>query len=62
MDNKYITAQCRQMLRSIDAFKQTLEMAALEDDGVISKEEAKVIKRLNKAADALAREIGKVCE
>ena len=37
MENRYMKAQCRNMLSVIAAFSQACELAALEDDGVRSK-------------------------
>ena len=41
MNNRYIQAQCQNMLAVITAFSQACELTAREDDGEISKAEAR---------------------
>ena len=49
--NTHIVTQINQMLLSIHVFEDSLTLAAQKDDGVISKEEEKIIKKIKKASD-----------
>lgn len=53
MNNRFIKAQCENMIIMINTFKQSCDLAAKQDDGSVSKEEAKDLKRINKAADRM---------
>lgn len=57
--NFYIESEKLNMANMLQHFLTTIEMAAMKDDGVISKEEEKEIKRLRKAADAFIKELNK---
>ena len=50
MENRYMKAQCRNMLSVIAAFSQACELAALEDDGVRSKTEERELRKIRAAA------------
>lgn len=54
MSNQFIRMQCENMLTMIETFRQSCEMAARQDDGKVSKEEEKFLKKMNKAADQFA--------
>jgi len=58
--NSYIEAQCRNMAAIVKTFKTSCEMAAKQDDGTISKQEAKALDKINKAADVFLKELGKI--
>lgn len=58
--NRFIESQCQNMLQSIAMFKQSCEFAAKRDDGQISKDEAKTLKKITTAADNFAKELGKI--
>ena len=51
MSNQFIKMQCDNMISMIDTFRKSCELAATQDDGKISKEEEKFLKKMNKAAD-----------
>lgn len=51
MSNQFIKMQCENMITMIATFRQSCEMAASQDDGKISKDEEKFLKKMNKAAD-----------
>lgn len=60
MDNPYMQAQCRNMLSTISAFSQACELAAREDDGVLSKVEARELKKIRVAAARFQCELTRV--
>lgn len=45
------------MIVTIGIFKQSCEMAAKKDDGQISKDEAKTLARITKAAESFKKEL-----
>lgn len=60
MGNRFMSQQCQNMILSIGIFESACEMAAQKDDGVITKDEEKVLKRIQKAADQFKKELSKV--
>lgn len=58
--NYYIDAQCRNMIAMVNTFLQACELAAKQDDGSITKEELKKLKRITKAADAFKAELNRI--
>lgn len=58
--NSYIYAQIINMQTMVKTFEQACELAALKDDGKISKDEAKQIKRIKAAAQQFYKELEKV--
>ena len=58
--NPFIKKQCKNMELSLTTFLQSCKVAALQDDGMISKEEEKLLKRLEKASEKFRAEIQKV--
>ena len=57
--NTYIHAQIMNMQAMVQTFERSCEMAAMKDDGKISREEAKQIKKIKAAAQAFCRELEK---
>lgn len=57
--NTYIHAQIMNMQSMSKAFVQSCEMAAMKDDGKISQEEAKQLKRIKAATDAFCKALDK---
>ncbi len=57
--NRFMQSQVNSALLALRALDQSIEMAAQKDDGVISKEERKQIKKIRKAvkkfSQAMAR-------
>lgn len=49
--NIFIKSQITNMLNMTDTFKNSCKLAALQDDGVMSKEEEKQIKEIIEATD-----------
>lgn len=58
--NYYINAQCRNMIAMVNTFLQACETAAKQDDGSMSKDELKKLKRITKAADAFKAELNRM--
>ena len=58
--NYFIDAQCKNMVAMVNTFLQACEIAAKKDDGSISKEELKKLKRITKAADAFKAELKRI--
>ena len=58
--NYYIDAQCKNMVAMVNTFLQACELAAKQDDGSMSKEELKTLKRITKAADAFKAELNRI--
>ena len=58
--NSYIYAQIINRQTMVKTFEQACELAALKDDGKISKDEAKQIKRIKAAAQQFHKELEKV--
>ena len=48
--NIHMKTQINQVLLSVQVFEDSLKLAAQKDDGVISKEEQKIINKIQKAS------------
>lgn len=55
--NSYIHAQILNMLAMTKTFEQSCRMAAMQDDGKISAEETKIIKKISSASEKFRREL-----
>lgn len=60
--NTYMQMSIRACIGYLDSFKQTMRLAALKDDGIITRDEEKILKRLNKATDRYERELSELIE
>ena len=58
--NTYIVMQCRNMIAMINTFEQSCKLAAQKDDGTISKEEEKTLKKIHAAAEKFKAELSKI--
>lgn len=58
--NPYIEAQIFNIKSMVKVFNQSCEMAAIKDDGQISKEEAKQLKKIKLASEAFCKELEKI--
>lgn len=58
--NPYIEAQIFNIKSMVRVFNQSCEMAAIKDDGQISKEEAKQLKKIRLASEAFCKELEKI--
>ena len=57
--NHYIYAQILNMQAMAKTFGQSCELAATKDDGKISIDEAKQLKRINAAVEMFCKEVDK---
>ena len=60
MENRYMKAQCKNMISVIAAFSQACELAALEDDGIRSKTEERELRKIRAAAERFRGELARV--
>ena len=60
MDNQYMQAQCKNMVTMVAAFSQACELAALEDDGVLSKSEKRELRKIQSAVQRFQGELQRV--
>ena len=58
--NHYIHAQILNMRAMAKTFFQSCEMAAMKDDGQISKDEAKQLKKLKIATEQFCKELERI--
>lgn len=58
--NRFIEMQCRNMVTTVEVFEQACDLAARKDDGKISAEEAKILRRIHAAAKAFKQEINRI--
>ena len=58
--NSYIEAQIFNIKSMVKVFNQSCEMAAMKDDGKISKEEAKQLSKIKAAAERFCKELDKI--
>lgn len=55
--NSFIQAQILNITTMTKSFEQACEMAAMQDDGKISREEAKQLKKIKAAAQKFRKEL-----
>lgn len=55
--NSYMKSQIETMISSLNLFMESLKMSALQDDGIISKEEDKSLRKLRKATEKYKGEL-----
>lgn len=58
--NFYMKAQIQNMIRYTKTFQKTLELAALQNDKKIDKDEEKALKEVYKATDKLIKDLDKI--
>lgn len=58
--NHYIDAQCKNMIATVNTFEYACQLAATKDDGIISKEEEKQLKKIMSAAKRFKDELSKI--
>lgn len=56
--NTYIHAQILNMQAMVQTFERACEMAAMKDDGKVSRDEEKQLKKIKAAAQAFQKELG----
>lgn len=58
--NSYIKGQCNTIITSVKVFEQACQLAALQDDGNISRDEEKKLKKISKASQQFIADIEKL--
>ena len=58
--NDHMRLQIKTMLVSIDTFRNGLKIGAMKDDGVIDKNEKKILKKAEKASEQYAVKLKKL--
>ena len=58
--NRFMQSQVNNVLLSMKTLDQSIEIAAKQDDGEISKEEQKAIKQIRKAIQNFNKAISKI--
>ena len=59
MKNVYMAAQIQNMVSILHAFRQSLKLAASQDDGKMDKREEKALRRIDAAAEKFLAELQK---
>ena len=57
---EHMRTQIDTILLSVDAFIKSLEMTAIQNDGYISRDEARIIKNVKAASDKYKKELVKI--
>lgn len=60
--NSYIATQIQNQILAVDNFMSICKLSALKDDGVVDKDEAKLLKKLEKASDEYKKVLSKMIE
>ena len=60
MRNKVMETQINNLLLSVSAFRQSLDFFAVKDDGVITRDEKKSIRKLTEASRKFEKILEKV--
>ena len=60
MRNKVMETQINNLLLSVSTFRQSLDIFAVKDDGVITRDEKKSIRKLTKASRKFEKILEKV--
>lgn len=58
--NEYMKHQIETMLVSIETFRTGIQLGATQDDGIIDKNEEKILKKTEKAADKFSAQLKKL--
>ena len=58
--NYYLKAQIENMKTMTTAFKNACQLAVMQNDGHIDKEEAKTLKKINDATQRFIKELDKI--
>ena len=60
--NTYMQTSIKACIGYLKSFEQGMKVAAMRDDGLVSKDEAKLLKRLSKATDRYIDELEDMME
>lgn len=58
--NSFIETQCRTMITTVSAFEQACQLAAMQNDGKISKDEQRALKKIKAASKAFKNSLSKI--
>lgn len=58
--NVYIDAQCKHMIAMVNTFIHSCELAAIKDDGNISRDEEKLLKKIKKSSNKFNNELKRI--
>lgn len=58
--NTYLETQIINQINMVESFKQSCKLASLKDDGVISKDEQKILDKIQKESDLYIKNLRKV--
>lgn len=58
--NRFMQSQVNNALLALETLDKSIEMSALKDDGVVSKEEKRQIKQIRKAIEKLKHSMDKI--
>ena len=58
--NVYIKMQLNNMIRYVDSFQKTCELAAATDDGQIDENERKQLEQIRKACSQFVRDLNRI--
>ena len=58
--NQFIDIQITNMLAMLTTFRRSCQMAAIQDDGRVSRDEEKVLKALEKATATYEKELNRL--
>ena len=58
--NTFIRIQIRCMLSSVEAFMQSCRLAATKDDGIISKEEQRILRKINRVSNRYNKQLSRI--
>ena len=60
MGNTFLEMQIKTMIATVQGFEQACQIAAMQDDGKISKAEEKALRKVRSAAAAFMAELKKL--
>ena len=60
MENNYLEMQIVNQIQLAENFKNTCKIASKKDDGVTSKEEQKILRKIDKVTDSYIKELRKI--
>ena len=58
--NRFMQSQVNNALLALETLDKSIEMSALKDDGVVSKEEKRQIKQIRKAIEKFKHSMDKI--
>ncbi|MPM26568.1 hypothetical protein SDC9_73072 [bioreactor metagenome] len=58
--NTHIDAQCKNMIAIVKTFEHSCEMAAIQDDGKISRDEEKILRKIKASTQKFMLELSRI--